>query len=418
MEHKFMQGVWERVERLEQAEALLSAEPTRQRKAFRLLKPAAAAAAALTALVLVAFTPSLAAKYQEWLRGPQSVYLDQDASAVDQGIEVQALAGFSDASTAELLFKVRDVQQDRLGGDWLKLEHEWVGGSAEAGWGRNRLYGLRYLEYDEKERSWLFRAELETSEIADFDGLSLQISQLCPVRRTESRSYPFAELPLGRWIAAPGDEAPAELGITVYSSEFTSQGLTLTASVPLEHCGVEVRLLDRDGRMLMQSRSVDEDPQTITFPEVTGETVEGMSFLFEFWYEPETITGNWSLPIRIEPTEERIVQANGQTLFGKPIREAAVSKAMVRLLIECPSGSGWEDFPPEAVPSEDIDILHLYLKDGTEYTTDQLTRLDWENDWEDPETTKNYLYKWRLEERIDPSQAERLEVLGQTIWLR
>lgn len=414
MNRKFMEGVWERVGRLEQAEALLSAAQAGTRRGARLRRPVLAAGVAAAALALMAFSPSLIARYQEWLRGPQSAYVEQDQAAVDQGIEVRALAGFSDASTVELLFTLRDLEQDRLGGEYIRVEHEWEGMAEDDDWGSTTLYGLRYHKYDEQERSWLLGAELETSRTVDFEGLALHVTELRPVREGGSRSFPLDELPLNTWLAAPGEEAPEALGITIYTCGLTEEGLELTTSVPSEECRTELRLTDRDGNEFGRTRHGHTDPQRLTFDEVTAEDLEsGLTLTLEYSYVPEVIRGDWRVPIHTKPLDERTVQPEGLTLLGAQVKEAAVSDAMVRIVFERPAsepgGEEWTEFP-----ETERDGLRLYLDDGTEVAASGRAGLSWETG----EQTETVLYKWMLDERIDPEKAERIELFGLTIPLR
>ena len=116
-----------RYEQLEQAEALLSTAEQPKRLPHRPIVMAAVIAAVLG---LLACTASLTARYQEFLPGPQSAYLDQDITVIDQGIEVHTLTAFADSSSMELLFTERDLEGDRLSGDYPGFEINWEGSAA------------------------------------------------------------------------------------------------------------------------------------------------------------------------------------------------------------------------------------------------------------------------------------------------
>lgn len=399
MEHNFMDGVWERVRGLEQAQALLAAEPARPRRYARRTMLVAAAAAAL---LLAAFTPSLIARYQEWLRVPQSAYLDQDETAVDRGIEIRTLAGFNDAATVELLFTLRDVEADRLGCDWIDMELEWEGSGS--GWGSFRKYGMRFLKYDETERSWLLSAEFDLSETADFEGLSLHFTKIEPVFQTEPVEYPLEGLPVGEWIAAPGEGVPAGLGVTIYSSELADGRLKLTASMPPEGGSVDFRLVNRDGLPFTMSKWEADGVQTVEFAGVTAEEIgSGLALRLQCSYVSETIAGDWRIPVRTQPVAERIARFEGQTVGGAPLKEAALSETMARITVEQKGG----------IDRLGQEKLRLHLKNGAVCIAEPYSSIEHETDggWDE------MLFKWILTEPVDPETVGSIEIAGTTIRL-
>ncbi len=423
MDRKFMDGIWKRVEQLEQAEALLSTAEQPKRLPHRPIVMAAVIAAVLG---LLACTASLTARYQEFLPGPQSAYLDQDITVIDQGIEVHTLTAFADSSSMELLFTVRDLEGDRLSGDYPGFEINWEGSAADHDWGDTSGYGLVMLDYDENKHQWLIKADISTSATTSFDGLIMHLTELRMNNSLKSSLYPLSELPLNEHIPAPQGTLPEGAGVTFDQIELTKEGLII--SYTEEDASGTLQYHDRNNtwRTTLNLQGQPEDHfsyhkenNVYRFPDITeADLQKGLTLQITYRYYEPPITGDWVLPIRTKTLDERVVHPENLDINGNPVVEIVISNAVVRILTEQPQMQDEDDESNIFYIAED-NGLRIHLKNGTILQAEAGSSIGWSsNVYASPDADEpiNYcLYKWTLSEMLDPEQVTAIECLDNVL---
>lgn len=293
-------------------------------------RPARAAALAVCAALVItaaAAGPGIWEKLTGEL-GPFAPYMrPAQGTAAGQGIQVALAGRVSDRYTARVYFTVTD-SQGRLN------EHTYLSAQLEGEFaGMAGSFGARCLSYDPETGQLLMEASAD-----GLDGekpVTLTVSDLNPgycdaglrlAAPTEAEILETTVTEDGSTVLLPDQNprrSPECRGLFISSMGFDGAGcfhvrLAFDQGFSGQRLSVIPESRSQPNTAVYQedcTRTPVEGGIDLRFPRVTPETLEDVDYLYLYgiYQGPEApIPGSWSIPVTLEPAEQRIVDLGGK----------------------------------------------------------------------------------------------------------